>query len=68
MELLKGGRSIASVRASAEGPVEVAMLTRETFSGLLKASNITQKQFSETVQERIKQNKVAGRTRRSGLW
>ena len=64
IELVRGGKSIASVRASLDGPVELAVLDRETFSSLLGRSNLTQDAVAQTVQERLEQNKAGGRTTR----
>ncbi|RLD07684.1 MAG: cyclic nucleotide-binding protein [Chloroflexota bacterium] len=61
IELLRGGKSIASVRAAIDSPVELLALSREDFNWLMQASPLTEKAISNTVQKRIKENKQAGR-------
>jgi ABC-type lipoprotein export system ATPase subunit len=61
IELLRGGKSIASVRASGDGPVEVLALQRETFLDLLKQSPITEGTIGKIVQRRLQENRSADR-------
>lgn len=65
VELIHGGKTIANVRASADKPVEVAVLHRVDFVELLAGSKITQETISEIVQQRIAENKSVSRKRRS---
>lgn len=61
VELLRGGKSIASVRASGEGPVDLLALPRETFLGLLQQSPITEETVGKIVQRRLAENRSADR-------
>jgi ABC-type lipoprotein export system ATPase subunit len=70
IELLQGKKSIASVRASEDGPVELLALSREDFQWLIEESPLTEKAISQTVQKRLEQRKQADRRkkRRGGLF
>jgi ABC-type methionine transport system ATPase subunit len=57
VELLRGGKSIANVRACSEGPVELITLKREDFLSILKESPVTEEAIGKIVQNRIAQNK-----------
>ncbi len=57
VELIRGGKAIASVRASGESQVELLALTREDFHDLLKESPITEEAIARTVQHRLDENK-----------
>ncbi|GAB4422564.1 MAG: hypothetical protein Kow002_11950 [Anaerolineales bacterium] len=61
VELVRGGKSIANVRASSDGPVELLVLSRADFNHMLAQSPLTQESISAVVQERIKLNKTADR-------
>ncbi|MEA2007929.1 MAG: ATP-binding cassette domain-containing protein [Chloroflexota bacterium] len=61
IELLRGGKSIASVRAAIDDPVELLVLSREDFNWLMQASPLTEKAISNTVQKRIEEKKQADR-------
>ena len=65
IELLRGGKSIANVRAAAEGPVELLVLSRANFNQMLDESPLTQDAISSVVQERLKEHKTADRR---GSW
>jgi len=68
MELLRGGKSIANVRASAEGPVEVLTITREDFKRVMDQSPITAEAISKIVQQKVDAHRAAdSRTERSGF-
>jgi len=62
LELVRGGKSIASVFASVDTPVELAALDRDTFNSLLQRSNITQEAITQIVQTRLEKNKLGGKT------
>jgi CRP-like cAMP-binding protein len=53
IELLRGGKAIANVRAYAEGPVEVLVLKRDDFLRVIEQSPITADALSRIVQERL---------------
>jgi ABC-type lipoprotein export system ATPase subunit len=65
IELIKGGRSIATVRAANSGLVNLAALPRDRFMDLLKESPLTEEALAAIVQKRIEQNRVADQRMRS---
>jgi CRP-like cAMP-binding protein len=65
IELLKGGKSIASVRASIEGPVDLLALSRVDFKWLMDESPLTEKAIVEMVQKRLEQRKATDRRKKT---
>ncbi len=65
IELLRGGKSIASVRASIEEPVDLLALSREDFSWLMDESPLTEKAIAELVQKRLEERKQADRRKKT---
>ena len=65
IELMKGGRSIATVRTANSGTVRLATLPRDRFMELLKESPLTEGALASIVQTRIEQNRVADQRMRS---
>jgi putative ABC transport system ATP-binding protein len=61
VELLRGGNSIASIRASADGPVELMALNREEFCRLLGESPVTEEAIGKLVQARLEENRAVDR-------
>jgi ABC-type lipoprotein export system ATPase subunit len=61
IELLRGGNSIASIRATSDGPVELAALKHERFTQLLRESPVTNDTIGKLVRERIEENRAADR-------
>ena len=61
MELLRGGKSIASVRAAEGESVELLAMTRENFNWLMDESPLTEEAISNIVQKRLKERKQADR-------
>lgn len=61
IELLRGGKSIANVRAASNGPVEVLTLPREDFLRVIHESPITAEALGEIVQKRLDEQRVADR-------
>jgi len=61
IELIRGGKSIANVRAAAEGPVKILALSRADFNRMLDESPLTQEAISKVVQERLKEHKAVDR-------
>jgi ABC-type methionine transport system ATPase subunit len=59
IELMRGGKSIANVRAGAEGPVEVLTIGREDFKRVMDQSPITAEAVGKIVQERLKEHRTA---------
>jgi len=65
VELIRGGKSVANVRASPDSPVELLALSRVNFNQMLDESTLTQEAISSVVQERLKEHKAADRR---GKW
>jgi putative ABC transport system ATP-binding protein len=61
IELLRGGNSIASIRATSDGPVELAALKHERFTQLLAESPVTNETIGKLVKERIEENRAVDR-------
>ena len=59
IELLRGGKAIANVRASEQGPVEVLTIRREDFKRVIDASPITAEALGKIVQERLETHRAA---------
>lgn len=68
IELLRGGKSIASVRAATESQVKLLAISREDFNWLMQESPLTEKAISEIVQKRLEDNKQADRRRKKKKW
>ncbi|MDZ7844415.1 MAG: ATP-binding cassette domain-containing protein [Anaerolineales bacterium] len=64
IELLQGGKSIASVRAAEEGPVDLLVLSREDFRWLMDASPLTENAMGKIVQKRLEERKSADRRKK----
>jgi CRP-like cAMP-binding protein len=63
IELLRGGRSIASIRAAPDGPVDLLCLSPEAFRQLLDSSPLTAESLAETVAARLRENRAHDRRR-----
>jgi putative ABC transport system ATP-binding protein len=59
VELMRGGKSIACVRAASRGMVELAALPREPFIKLLSESTLTEESLGKLVQIRVEENASA---------
>jgi ABC-type lipoprotein export system ATPase subunit len=59
IELMRGGKSVANVRASADGPVEVLMIKREDFKRVMDQSPLTVEAVGRIVQERLEAHRAA---------
>ncbi len=68
IELMRGGKSIANVRAAPEGPVEILALSRTDFNRMLDESPLTQDAISKVVQERLKEHKAVDRRKKWKLF
>ena len=64
MELLRGGKSIASVRAAQDTPVELLALPREDFKWLMDESPLTEEAISNIVQKRLNERKQVDRRKK----
>jgi ABC-type lipoprotein export system ATPase subunit len=64
IELVRGGQSIACIRAAPEGPVELKALHREAFTQLVGESPLTEDAIGRIVQIRLEENRAADRRRR----
>ncbi|HSG43528.1 MAG TPA: ATP-binding cassette domain-containing protein [Anaerolineales bacterium] len=58
IELLRGGKSIANVRASANAPVELLSIRREDFKRVMDQSPITVEAVGKIVQERLEAHRA----------
>ena len=58
MELLRGGKSIANVRAGSQ-PVEIQTIPREEFLRVINESPITAEAIGEIVQKRLNERQIA---------
>jgi len=65
IELIRGGKSVANVRAGENSPVELLALPRADFNRMLDESPLTQEAISRVVQERLKEHKTIDRR---GKW
>jgi len=61
IELLQGGKSIASVRAGQKGPAELLALPRLDFLRVINESPITAEALGETVQQRLREHRSLDR-------
>ncbi|MBN2387128.1 MAG: ATP-binding cassette domain-containing protein [Anaerolineales bacterium] len=61
IELLHGGRSIANVRASVDGPVELLVLPRDDFLRVIAESPITAEALGTIVQRRLEEHRAVDR-------
>ncbi|MBT3314134.1 MAG: ATP-binding cassette domain-containing protein [Anaerolineae bacterium] len=68
IELLRGGKSIASVRAGSENAVELLAISREDFNWLMAESPLTEKAIGDIVQKRLEEKKQSDRRKRKGLF
>lgn len=59
VELLRGGKSIACIRAASEGAVELVALHRDPFIKLLGESSMTGETLGKLVQIRVEENRTA---------
>ena len=63
IELMRGGKSIACIRAASSGPVELAALPRDRFVNLLRESPLTEETLGQMVQARLLENRTTDRRR-----
>jgi ABC-type lipoprotein export system ATPase subunit len=63
VELMRGGRSIASIRTAPDGPAELAVLPRDSFERLVAGSALTAEALGRIVQQRLEENRTADRRR-----
>ena len=61
IELVRGGQSVACIRADPEGPVELVALRRADFQKLLGQSPLTEEAIGNIVQIRLAENRLADR-------
>jgi len=59
IELLRGGKSIANVRATTDGPVELLAIKRDAFKRVMDQSPITVEAIGKIVQERLDVHRAA---------
>jgi CRP-like cAMP-binding protein len=63
VELLSGGQTIASVRASLANPVQLLAINRRTFIELVKESPLTGEALGRIVRLRLEENRSVRETR-----
>lgn len=68
IELMRGGKSIANIRASADGPVELLVIRREDFKRVMDQSPITAEAVAKIVQERLTEHRTADSRTGRGLF
>lgn len=61
IELMRGGDSIAGIRAAEDGPVDLLVLPHDAFMQMLKDSPLTQDALNKIVQRRLEENKSLSR-------
>ncbi len=61
IELVRGGQSVACIRAAPEGPVELVALRRIDFDKMLSHSPLTEEAIGNIVQIRLAENRAADR-------
>ena len=59
VELMRGGKSIANVRAGGSQPVEVVIVPRADFMRVIDESPITADAIGKILQERLDQQRIA---------
>jgi CRP-like cAMP-binding protein len=59
IELVRGGKSIATARAGLKNPVKLAILRKQDFRQLLKKSVKTKKEIEKTIISRLKEHQTA---------
>jgi ABC-type lipoprotein export system ATPase subunit len=64
VELIHGGNSIASVRATSDGPVRLLALHHKDFAEMLVGSPLTEEAISRIVQARLSEHRAADRRKR----
>ncbi len=64
MELIRGGKSVASVRAGSEKAVELLAISREDFNWLMAESPLTEKAMGDIVQKRLAEKKQSDRRKK----
>ncbi|NOY99539.1 MAG: ATP-binding cassette domain-containing protein [Chloroflexi bacterium] len=64
IELTRGGKSIASVRVTPEGPVELLALSRDDFNWLMNVSPLTSEAMTRIIQSRLEENRTSDRRKR----
>ena len=61
IELVRGGQSIAGIRAAPEAPVELLALHRAAFKKLISESPLTEEAIGNIVQLRLAENRTASK-------
>jgi putative ABC transport system ATP-binding protein len=59
IELLRGGESIANVRSSTDGPVELLLIKKDDFKRVIDESPITAEALAKIIQHRLAVNRAA---------
>jgi len=59
VELLRGGKSIANVRAGGSEPVEVVIIPRADFMHVINESPITAEAIGKIIEKRLEAQRIA---------
>jgi len=68
IELMRGEKAIANVRASADSPVEVLTIKREDFKRVMAESPITAEAVGKIVQERLQEHRATDSRTGGGIF
>ncbi len=64
VELLRGGNSLATIRAAQDGPVELLVLPHDEFMKMISGSPLTAEALGKIVQHRLAENQMISKGRR----
>ncbi|MCA2002468.1 MAG: cyclic nucleotide-binding domain-containing protein, partial [Chloroflexi bacterium] len=67
LELLRGGKAIANVRAGGSQPVETLIIPRADFMRVMNESPVTAEAIAGIVQERLEQRRTEDRRAGNGI-
>ncbi len=65
IELIRGGKTIANIRAGADAPVELLTLSREDFKWMIEKSPMTEEYICDIVQTRLEEKKQVDRRKKT---
>ena len=64
VELMRGGASLATIRATQDGPAELLVLPHDEFLKMLSGSPLTEDALGKIVQHRVAENQMIAKQRR----
>ena len=68
IELMRGGKAVANVRAGSGSPVEVLTIKREDFKRVMDQSPLTAEAIAKIVQERVAEHRAADSRTDGGIF